>query len=197
MKKSICLILCLVMLAATLSFTASAEASETSIWNGSDVDAEWGSDYDSASTFYIEDADDFIKFRNMTMDEYNFSGKTIILNTDIGLDNHNLRYGIGGFTTTTNTSGNSGNWYHSLSMFYGVFDGNGHVIKNLTMNQNEEDSVLDSSTYGENKMIGLFYKRSGSIQNVGLENADIHGSSNIGSLVGYSYNNSTITNCYA
>jgi len=172
-KKTICLILCLIMITAALSVMASAEADEISIWNGLDVDSEWGSDYDSASTFYIEDADDFIKFRNMVMDEYSFSGKTITLNTDIDLDNYNLRYGVGGFTTTTNTSSNSGNWYHSLSMFYGVFDGNGHVIKNITMNQNEDDAVLDTATYGDCKMVGLFYARAATIQNLGIENVTV------------------------
>ena len=58
-------------------------------------------------------------------------------------------------------------------MFYGTFNGNGHVIKNIKMNQNEDDKVLDSATYGQNKMVGLFYARSATIKNLGLENVSV------------------------
>lgn len=170
MKKTVELLVFLMF--AIISIPCMA-ANAVSVWDGEGVNTNWAENYDAASVFSIDSADDFIAFRNMVMDEKDFSGKTVKLNTDIDLDNHNLKYGVGGFTTTGRTSGNTGQWYHSLTMFRGVFDGNGHVIKNIKMNQNEDDSVLDSAVYGDNTMIGLFYNRGASIKNLGIENIKI------------------------
>jgi The GLUG motif len=78
------------------------------------------------------------------------------------------------------------------SYFEGVFDGNGHVVSNLTI-----DTMSANNNY-----LGLFGKIEGSgaeIENLGLENADITGGSNslcLGGLCGYNYCGA-ITNCYA
>ena len=81
------MVLALAMMSFSLNVMAKDTENEISIWNGSDVDSQWGNDYDTESSFTIEDADDFIKFRNMVMDEKTFSGKTVVLNTDIDLNN--------------------------------------------------------------------------------------------------------------
>jgi hypothetical protein len=79
-----------------------------------------------------------------------------------------------------------------LPMFSGTFDGNGHVIFNLTINRT-------TSGYGD-KYLGLFgvVSSSGQIKNLGLKDVEIKGNfsglSSVGGLVGYNYG--TITHCY-
>ena len=67
--------------------------------------------------------------------------------------------------------------------FSGEFNGNGHVIRNLTINKPTENGV------------GLFSAAMGTIENVGLENVNITGGTGVGGLVGtFGYGN--INNCY-
>jgi len=71
--------------------------------------------------------------------------------------------------------------------FSGIFDGNGHVISNLTIDANEND------------YIGLFGKivdADSVIKNLGIEDANIIGNGYIGSLVGNN-EEGTVTSCYA
>ncbi|MCK5272534.1 MAG: hypothetical protein KAJ52_08145 [Sedimentisphaerales bacterium] len=76
--------------------------------------------------------------------------------------------------------------------FAGVFDGDGHVISNLTI-----DTIGVSNDY-----LGLFGRiasSSAEVKNLGLENINITGDTDsdyLGGLCGYNYNG-TITNCYA
>src|SRR5690606_15850416 len=71
------------------------------------------------------------------------------------------------------------------SPFTGVFDGNGKIIKGLTINR-PEDSIN-----------GLFgYVTTGNIKNVGLVEVDIIGYGLSGALVGWNVNG-TIVSCYA
>ena len=67
--------------------------------------------------------------------------------------------------------------------FAGEFNGNGYVIKNLTINTTDNNIGLFGYTYGAN------------IRNIGLENADVTGGENTGGLVGMAMS-STISNCY-
>jgi prepilin-type N-terminal cleavage/methylation domain-containing protein len=72
---------------------------------------------------------------------------------------------------------------NSTNKFTGTFDGNNHVITNLTINRDADYQ-------------GLFgYTDGGKIENLGLENVDVTGNKYTGGLVGL--NNGTITNCYA
>ena len=80
------------------------------------------------------------------------------------------------------------------SFFRGTFDGNGHIIKNLTITTNVRTDY-----------IGLFGNLSSSttyvaeIKNLGLENVNFNlaqGSKNIGSMIGY-MNMSLVRRCYA
>jgi filamentous hemagglutinin family protein len=71
----------------------------------------------------------------------------------------------------------------STTFFTGKFDGLGHTISNLHINQ----------SLGSN--VGLFgYVSGGSISNVGLENAVVKGYSNVGALAGW--NGGIISNSY-
>ena len=76
--------------------------------------------------------------------------------------------------------------------FEGVFDGNGHVIRKLTID----------TTGADDDYLGLFGKIEGSsaeVKNLGVENIDITGGAGsffLGGLCGKQYRG-TITNCYA
>ncbi len=70
--------------------------------------------------------------------------------------------------------------------FSGTFDGNGHVVKNLKMNDPDCDYA------------GLFGCVSGgTISNLGVENASVTGGRYVGGIVGLANNNATLTNCYS
>jgi hypothetical protein len=71
--------------------------------------------------------------------------------------------------------------------FTGTFDGNGHVIRNLTY-----------TTTAATNFVGLFgYISRGVIKNLGLENANLSsGGAGIGGLAGYVASQSTILDCY-
>jgi len=66
--------------------------------------------------------------------------------------------------------------------FTGTFEGNKHVIRNLTVSGSADDA-------------GLFAASSGIIRDLGLENASIAGGSRVGGLVGS--NSGTVSNAYA
>jgi hypothetical protein len=72
-----------------------------------------------------------------------------------------------------------------IHSFVGVFDGNGHVIRNVVINQPLSDYV------------GLFgyLGSSGQIKNMGVENVNIQGRDYVGGLVAY-IDQGTITSCY-
>ena len=98
--------------------------------------------------------------------ENNVSGKYILMN-DIDLAGYSW--------TAVGTSSD---------IFSGEFNGNGYVIKNLTVNQ----SGLDYQ--------GLFGRVSrAKISNVGLENVEVKGNTGTGALAGYT-DNSDFKNCY-
>ncbi len=75
--------------------------------------------------------------------------------------------------------------YAETRSFQGVFDGNAHKIKNLTV------SVATRYSAG---LFGRTYRAT--IKNLGLENCDVTGRTSTGALVGVS-SNTTIQNCYA
>jgi len=73
----------------------------------------------------------------------------------------------------------------SSSAFRGSFNGNGHKITGLYINRSALHQGLFGYTYGS------------LISNLGIENANITGSTNCGGLVAVNYNSSsTINNCY-
>ncbi len=77
--------------------------------------------------------------------------------------------------------------------FSGYFDGNGHVIKNMTI-RDETGAVL-----GRNgSFIGLFEDMSAPaiIKNVGLENVDILGRFRLGGIAGFAENSSGVAQIY-
>ena len=70
--------------------------------------------------------------------------------------------------------------------YTGTFDGNGHTITGLTVNQKERGNV---------GLIG-YLGSGGKVQNLTLENVKLNGNLYVGGVVGYS-NNGTVTACTA
>lgn len=70
--------------------------------------------------------------------------------------------------------------------YTGTFDGNGHTITGLTVNQKERGIV---------GLIG-YLGSGGKVQNLTLENVNLNGNLHVGGVVGYS-NNGTVTACTA
>ena len=99
------------------------------------------------------------------------TGMTFVLGADIDLSSISNWTPIGDYSTNTSY------------LFKGIFDGNGHVIKNLTIDNETKDYQ------------GLFgYTRSSSvIKNVGIEHGSIKGKDGTGGLVGLG---NEIINCY-
>ena len=92
-------------------------------------------------------------------------------------------YALGSDIDATPTSSwNSGAGFQPIGSFSGVFDGLGHVVKNLFINLPSTSSV------------GLFANSSGTIQNVGLTGASVTGGNYSGGLVGSSIG--TVANSY-
>ena len=81
------------------------------------------------------------------------------------------------------------NWQFDGIPFEGNFNGNGHIIRNLTI-----DTVGAGNDY-----LGLFGEIAGAVKNLGIENTNITGgtdSDHLGGLCGLN-DGGTITNCYA
>ena len=144
-----------------------------SIWDGETM-TEPSLDQTAAQpTYVIDEASDLAWFAaavNGTLPQTrtgsaidNFQGKTFVLTSDVNLAGHEWTP-IGMSTTLAET-------------FRGTFDGNGHAIYGLTVNQNE--------------VAGLFgYVYAATIKNVTIEGASINSNHLAGGIVGW-VNNST------
>ena len=116
----------------------------------------------------IETAEDLYNIRN------DLDGKFILMN-DIDLSGYENWDPIGRSQTGSFSEA-----------FQGTFNGNGYVIKNLTINRPDEEYV------------GLFgYTNGANIENVGLENVNVTGGSKVGGLAGTSITSGEMSNCYA
>ncbi|MFO7791581.1 MAG: GLUG motif-containing protein, partial [Candidatus Saliniplasma sp.] len=82
------------------------------------------------------------------------------------------------YVNTTNGWDPIGDGY----LFYGSFDGQGHVVNDLWINRTTEDSV------------GLFEGSGGKLENIGVVGANVTGNDYVGGLVGY--NSGTVNNSY-
>ncbi len=72
------------------------------------------------------------------------------------------------------------------TVFFGIFDGNGHVINNVNINMANSDCI---GLFGN---LGL----NGQIRNLALENVTINGRNKVGALAGYNWGGSVI-NCHS
>ena len=164
-----------------------------------------GGDGTEANPFLICSHQQLKSIANFVNEGNSTNGLFFRLQNDIDLTSYSSDFGwqpIGYHNNTTD-----------FSYFEGIFDGNGHIITNLTINRSSEDNI------------GLFgYTNGATIKNLGIENVDIVGNDHvgvlvgnnaqsiiencyaagtiwgqnyIGGLIGANYNNSTVENCYA
>lgn len=94
-------------------------------------------------------------------------------------------YGTTNFKLTTDLDLSESNWEPigtDTHPFIGIFDGGGHVIKNLTIDRTGTD------------YIGLFgYATEATIYNMYLENPKVWGKDYVGTVIGYASNNTHLT----
>jgi len=185
-RKTLSVLLTLAMLltlASALGGTARADAPTTE-WSAVEYrDISWGSDYDSASTFTVNDEEDFAQFAylvNAGTDHKTFEGKTVKLAADLDLSAHK-------WTPIGNDS--------DLT-FKGVFNGGGHTVSGMYINCSPEHTFY----------AGLFgFLNNGTVQNLNVsgsvsvkvaeeQNAYVGGV--VGENSGASQARSTVENCY-
>ncbi|MBQ7764608.1 flagellin [bacterium] len=130
------------------------------------------------STYKIETVDDLVKLAELTNNGVNTTGKTFVLANDLDLKEYCEQHEAeGGWTPIGNET----------NKFKGTFNGNGHVISNLTINRpNSDYQALFGSC-----------KEGTKIYNIGLNEVNIVAKSYVGSILGYIHTSSLIINCYA
>lgn len=169
-KQTILFTLALLMVGVT-----GVKAEVTGSW--SDYrDATWGTDYESASTFTITNAEQLAQFAYMVNSGSDFSDKTVTLTANITLQQE-----TGSFQEPLYhywvPIGNS-----STNSFKGTFNGNNKEIGKVTISS-------------ENSYQGLFgyIGTGGTIQNLSVNMCTISGNKQVGGLAGY--NGGTVQNC--
>ena len=122
--------------------------------------------FTKGETYFVTNSDDLVKLQDLVNSGVDTTDVTFELTSDIDMTGITFR-GIG----------------NNSQAFKGDFNGNNHVISNLTINK--------TVSY-----VGLFgYVFYGSIDSVGLENCDMSGYKNVGGLAGWV--RGSITNSYA
>ncbi len=121
--------------------------------------------------YRIETKDDLVLFRDMVNGGLDFNGKYVEQTADIDLSGENwLPIGVV-----------LGEHY-----FYGTYNGNGHIINNLYINEPNQPEYM----YG-----GFFGMLGGTVENLGIENGDINGHC-IGGITSHGVGSPIIVNCY-
>ena len=118
--------------------------------------------YEKDGIYHIINASGLMYFSDKVNDYGNdFSGKTVVLDDDIDLEN-------AAWTPVGQTG---------ATQFMGTFDGQSHTISNLKINNTDE---------GGNCSTGLFgWLNSAVVKNVKISEADITGHHNVGTIAGY------------
>ena len=176
-RKLLSLALSFALCLTLLPGAALAADDKADTWDGT-ADTSW---YDENETKYhistAEQLAGLAELLNKDGDPANFAGKTVYLDKDLDLADREW-ISIGNGLAQQNATQNDPDWYYS---FNGTFDGQGHVIYNLY----SHDSLLDNEEcFDENNLAtahgrdvyttGLFGKvYDGTIQNLGVEDADI------------------------
>lgn len=115
----------------------------------------------SGTTYYITTAEELDDVRN------DLAGTYYLMN-DINLSSYGDWVPIG----------------HSNTAFTGVFNGQGHKVTGMTVNNSEYDNT------------GLFGRVSGTIINLGVSGTIVTTNNNVGMLAGYATVGANIKNCY-
>lgn len=136
--------------------------------------------------YHVADAADLTAFRDAVNAGKNFSGETVILDSDIDMSGETWTAGIG----------------VGSAKFSGTFDGNGKTISNLTVNAAEnyaglfgsvftatiKNVTLDNATVsntGENYTAALVGGGYANIEGCTVKNSSVSGTDQIGGIIGY------------
>lgn len=130
-------------------------------------------------TYLISNAAGLQWFANQVNDNNNgFNGYTVKLTADIDLNNAEW-YPIGQNEGIT----------QNMQEFFGIFDGDGHTIKNLKIKSHTPEEIRGGYSYsGDDNMVygvGFFGWLSGAVKNVTFENVHVTGSHFVGVVAGY------------
>ena len=183
-KKLLSLLLALCLVMALVPMTAFAEDTMDT-WDGT-ADTSW---YDENKTeFHLQAAEQLAGMAKLVNDNTaNFKDKTVYLDNDLDLGGHEwISIGNG-----ANTAWGS---------FQGIFDGQSHVVYNLYSHEGLKSENKDNNNnLYRNGLFGAIYNAT--VQNLGIENADIVIPMNDTSTYGKGIlvdwmTNSTIKNCY-
>ncbi len=188
MKKLICFALTLLLLLGTLTAFTSVSAAEAtrlsnaSVWDGTVLVVEdaaavytFTGEGTEASPYLIQSASDLAKLAanvNCATADTSYAGKYFKLTCDININNKNW-VGIGTAAVDATT-------------FMGNFDGDGHLIFNL--------SIKDQATNGLFGTVGM----GAVIQNIGIASGDVFVSNTrTGTLIGLVRGHVTVSNCFS
>lgn len=157
-----------------------SNAQSISKWDGISSSTDW---YYSSSgpIYYINSASDLAGLSKLVAPGpyVKFTGQTIILTTNIDLNNHEWEP-IGGFFP--------GNYYYT---FCGIFDGNGKTVSGLNISKFRDNSLYSIGLFG------CLFDSNAIIKNLSLKGEiDLQHEDNgakIGAITGE--NNATIINC--
>ena len=131
--------------------------------------------YSSFAGIVINNVEELKAFRDAVNGGNQFAGKTVKLAADLDLSGEENWTPIGNLVAYPGQS------------FDGVFDGNGHTIKNVT--------VVDQTP--KHAVAGLFGSVvNGTIKNLTVENVNLTSSHYAGGIVAYTSNGPTIENCH-
>lgn len=157
-----------------LAMTATMAQTEPEPWDGTTVSGSFKKD---GNTIFIDTPADLAALHKLWNDyddgDRGYKGWTIKLRADLDMNNKNFNdYTIG---------------WNDDNKFGGTFDGQGHIIKNLKIEGNDNNR-------------GLFGKMdNGRVKNLKLVNVDIRAGDgddcHIGAICGRMYNHSTIEHC--
>ena len=123
-KKLLSLLLALCLVMALVPMAAFAEGTSVDNWDGS-ADTSWYTSAPDASEYHISTAEQLAGLAQLVNTDpgtTNFAGKTFYLDNDIDLSRHEW------ISIGTIIGGDCPEY-----SFCGVFDGQGHVISNLTL----------------------------------------------------------------
>lgn len=181
--KKVVVALFLVFTMTVVLYPKDLYATETiDTWDGTS-DSSW---YDSAKDEYeINSAEQLAGLAVLVNQNISFEGKTIKMMVDVDLKGYEwISIGCGPNI--------------KAEAFQGTFDGQNHVIYNLYSHEDSLSNTEENNSY-RNGLFGSIYDAT--IQNLGIEDADIWMSANDRSTYGKGIlvdwmTNSTIKNCY-
>ncbi len=157
LTAGLCFLLALICIASAGMFSAFAE-NKSLKGTGQALDP-----------YLIESAEDLCTFRDMVNGGVSFEGQYVLQTADLDLS------GIENFTPI--------GIFESGCYFYGIYNGGGHTISNLTVRSDKS-------------VAGLFGQLGGTVMNLGIESGSISGSS-VAAIAGHAVGaNAKVLNCY-